>query len=112
MHIVKILFLLGVLTLGHCDGGDWQQGMPAAVQPHPATPARPTQTPTPILSTPTATPTPRPHVRADVRSLRLRTGPGSSYSTICGLAGGTPLLVHGRDADGRWLQVTSDQGSG
>ncbi len=73
----------------------------------------PTATPSPPpTATPTASPTATsiPDASVGEALTNLRSGPGIGYEIIAEVAGGTPLEVLGKSADGEWLRVRVPEG--
>lgn len=44
------------------------------------------------------------------RSINVRTGPGTTYAVLSGLAAGDSVTADGRSADGAWLRIQLDAG--
>lgn len=73
----------------------------------------PTATPSPLpTATPTASPTATPIPDATVGEAltNLRDGPGVGFEILAEVAGGTPLEVLGKSADGEWIRVRIPEG--
>jgi uncharacterized protein YraI len=77
----------------------------------------PTHTSRPTLVVPTKTPTSRPtwtprpvSVRACVtnETIRIRKGPGTNYETIDGMVSGTCMSILGRNQEGDWVYMVSE----
>ena len=81
---------------------------PAQVSPTPTLRPSPTPTPTPTAS-PTLTPVPAPQILAP-GGVNLRSGPGTNYPVIGGLQANSRASITGRNADGSWWQIQTDDG--
>jgi hypothetical protein len=85
------------------------RGTPA-VPAAPTAPAVPTAPPTPTTSAGGARPTPVRFVQA-VLDVRLRSGPGTSFSVLGLVFAGQTARVTGVSADGGWWQVVCPDGT-
>ncbi len=69
----------------------------------------PTPTPTPLPPTPTPTPTPTADAMVEAQRLNVREGPSTNYKIIDTVAAGDELTVTGKNEDGTWLQIQTDE---
>ncbi len=86
--------------------------------PTPSPTNTPTSTPTSIktptarpTATPTTTPTPLPDAMVNVKTLNVRSGPGTVYDILAGVHQGDELEVIGQAYDCGWLKVIVPQGA-
>ncbi len=69
----------------------------------------PTPTPTPLPPTPVPTPTPAADAVVQVQRLNVREGPSTNYKILDTISAGDALTVTGKNEDGTWLQIQTDE---
>lgn len=69
----------------------------------------PTPTLTPLPPTPTPTPLPEADAVVNVRALNVREGPSTNYAKVDLVSDGDELMVTGKNEDGTWLQIQTDE---